>query len=568
MSIKKLSLLAAVSYVSAFVSVPIAGQQQHPLSWTPARTGPGSGSNFKCDLPPVLDPTKDGLPSAKELFSSKKALHEQIKRHQAVVRVPSICYDDLGSFDKDKRWEPFYELHDVLAETYPVVHKRAKLEKVNTFGLVYTIEGSNKDLKPLLLAAHQDVVPVADEKTWTHPPFSGHWDGEWLWGRGSMDDKDALTAIMSTMETLLSNPKWKPSRTIILAFGFDEECSGYRGAGKIAEHLEAKYGKDGIAMILDEGGLGMVKIDHVLYALPGVYEKGHVDIWFELHVVGGHSSVPFPHTGIGIISEIVAALEAHPYQPKLIEDGPIHHHLLCQARYTPDAEPQLTDLLGKGDLDGVARFMADASLMTKYMLQTSQAVDFIRGGQKINAMPEITTLGVNYRVAPQDSIPLVQHNVVEHIQDIVSRYGLNVKAFEGDSEYENYLADNHPELLVRSAADDIDYQGTLVLQAKEATKPSPISPSTGPIWDVFAGTIRNTLAFKDGTVVPASETMTGNTDTRHYANLTPHIYRWTPIDKDSASGIHTIDERVRMDNHMEIVRFYYDLVRNFDASDA
>ncbi|GAB0137286.1 hypothetical protein EsDP_00005558 [Epichloe bromicola] len=564
MAIKKLYLLAAVSSVSAFVSAPIV-PGQHPLSWT---SPPTSRSGFKCDLPPVLDPAKDGLPSAKELFSSKKALHRQIRRHQAIVRVPSICFDDLGSFDEDKRWGPFYTLHHVLAETYPVVHKLAKLEKVNTFGLVYTIKGADEHLKPILLAAHQDVVPVADERTWTYPPFSGHWDGEWLWGRGSMDDKDSLTAIMSTMETLLSYPEWKPNRTIVLAFGFDEECSGCRGAGKIAEHLEARYGKDGFAMVLDEGGLGMNKIGDVLYALPGVYEKGFVDIWFELHVVGGHSSIPFPHTGIGIISEIVTALEARPYEPKLIEDGPIHHHLLCQARYSPDAQPELTELLGRGDLDGVAKFMADAGLMTKYMIQTSQAVDLIRGGQKINAMPEVTTLGVNYRVAPQDSITLVQHNVVKHMEEIVSRYGLKVKAFEGDKEYEEYVADKGTSFLVRPASDEIDYNGTLVLQAKQASKPSPVSPSSGPVWDVFAGTIRNALAFRHGTVVPASETMTGNTDTRHYVDLTPNIYRWTPIDKDSAGGLHTIDERVRMENHMEMVRFYYDLVRNFDASDA
>lgn len=383
---------------------------------------------------------------------------------------------------------------------------------------MYTIQGSNEDLKPILLAAHQDVVPVADEKTWTHPPFSGYWDGEWLWGRGSMDDKDSLTALMSTMETLLSDPKWKPRRTIILAFGFDEECSGYRGAGTIADHLEARYGKNGIAIVLDEGGLGLNPVGDVLYALPGVYEKGHLDIWFELHVVGGHSSVPFPHTGIGIISEIVTTLEAHPYEPKLIKDGPIHHHLLCQARYSPNAIPELTHLLGKNDLDGAAKFMAGASLMTQYMIQTSQAVDFIRGGQKINAMPEVITLGVNYRVAPQDSIPLVQHNVVKYISDIISKYGLKVKAFEGDKEYEDYLAENDHELLIKSTDDEVDYQGTLVLQAKEVTKPSPISPSTGAIWDVFAGTIRHTFAF-DGTVVPASETMTGNTDTRHYVGM-------------------------------------------------
>lgn len=393
-------------------------------------------------------------------------------------------------------------------------HERAKLEKINTFGLLYTIEGSNPDLKPLLLAAHQDVVPVADAATWTHPPFDAYFDGEWLWGRGSMDDKDSLTGIMSAAEELLSDPEWKPARTILLAFGFDEECSGYRGAGTISEHLVKRYGENGIAMILDEGGLGLQDLGDALYALPAVYEKGHVDIWLELHVVGGHSSIPFPHTGIGIMSQIINKLEANPYTPKIIEDGPIHRHLQCQARYSPKAIPKLTELVSKGDLGGLAQLMVDARFDLRYLIQTSQAVDIISGGQKINAMPEVTTLGVNYRVAPQDSILQVQHNVVKYAERIVSEYGIKVQAFEGDDSYREFAAEADPDSL--KARSEVDYNGTLVIRKSEASNSTPISPTDGPIWDVFSGTIRHTFAFKEGTVVPAGQTMTGNTDTRHY----------------------------------------------------
>lgn len=116
MALMKLSLLAgvAVSGVAALVPSPIPGSGQRPLS-------SGARSSFKCDLPPALDPSRDGLPSATDLFSSKKSLNRQVERHQALVRVPSICYDDLGPFDEDDRWLPFYDVHDVLEETYPIV---------------------------------------------------------------------------------------------------------------------------------------------------------------------------------------------------------------------------------------------------------------------------------------------------------------------------------------------------------------------------------------------------------------------------------------------------------------
>lgn len=374
-----------------------------------------------------------------------------------------------------------------------------------------------------MLTAHQDVVPVADASTWTYPPFSAHFDGTWLWGRGASDDKNSMTGLLSAVEGLLAEG-FAPKRTVLLAFGFDEECSGRRGAGSIARHLEAVYGNDSMAIILDEGGMGLQLLGgDALYALPAVMEKGHVDIWLELHVVGGHSSVPFPHTGIGIVSEIVAALEARPYAPRLSKASPLYNHLVCQARYSPDAAPRITQLLREGDLEALTAELVAVDRPTHFRLQTSQSVDFISGGQKINAMPEVIRLGVNYRVAPQNSIPEVQHNVVEYIRPIVDKYSLAVKPFEGDKGYEDYRAGRAASSAGIEAVGDgvrpfyeVDYNGTLVLTSSQQTQVAPVSPTSGVVWDVFSGTIQHSFAFEGGKVIPVGELMTGNTDTRHY----------------------------------------------------
>ncbi|KAL6817268.1 carboxypeptidase S [Trichoderma sp. SZMC 28015] len=560
MAMAKLSmLLAGAAGVSAYIAAPAGGYGQAPLgSITP--------SKYQCDLPPVLDPTGDGLPSADELFSSKSARDQQIKRLQAIVQVPSVSYDDLRDVGQDDRWEPFYKLHDVLKETFPVVHKRAKLEKVNTLGLLYTIKGSDESLKPVLLMAHQDVVPVADPSTWTYPPFDAVYDGEYIWGRGVSDDKNSLTAVLSAFESLLSNSDWEPKRTFVLAFGFDEECSGFRGAGKIAPLLKERYGKDSFAAILDEGGLGLQEVGNTLYVLPAVSEKGHIDIFFELDVVGGHSSIPFPHTGIGIIAEIITELESHPFKASLIEDGPVHNHLKCQARYSPEAYPDLTKLVQHGDLEGITHFLVRAGRNTQYIVQTSQAVDVINGGQKMNAMPEKTVLGVNYRVAHQNSLAEVQHNAVRRVRNIIKKYGLTLKPYPGDDEYQKYVAGLASEDDVESSHEVIDYKGTLILSTNGKSHPSPISPTSGAAWDVFAGTVRHTFAFDNGTVVPTGEIMTGNTDTRHYIGLSDNIWRFTPDRYHAENNIHTIDEHAKVDGHIEMLKFYYNFVRNFDAA--
>lgn len=399
------------------------------------------------------------------------------------------------------------------------------MEKINTYGLLYTIEGSDSALKPTLLMAHEDVVPVADESTWTYPPFDAHYDGQFLWGRGSSDDKNSLTAIMSTLETMLADTEWKPRRTVLVAFGFDEECSGFRGARKIAAELTTRYGDDGLAVIIDEGGFGIQTIGDVKYVLPSITEKGHVDVWFELHVVGGHSSIPFPHTGIGIVAEIVETLEANPYAPVLTKENPVYAHMACLARYSPKEMPKVTERVRSGDVQGIAEVLDASGLMQSYMVRTSQAVDFISGGQKINAMPEKTTLGVNYRVTLDDGIPKVLHNIVRYIEPIVKKYNLSVSAFEGDEDYAAYAANAAAAAAAAAptagkgdkmdAKYDVDWQGKLIIKTAETSQPANVSPMHGKVWDTFSGTAQHSLAF-DGTVVPVGETMTGNTDTRHY----------------------------------------------------
>lgn len=99
-----------------------------PLAWasTLPRYGEASqqllaAADFQCDLSGAIDPSSDGLPSAGKLFGTKEALLKQVDRHSALVKVPSICYDDLGPFDEDPRWAPFFDFHDVLAKTFPLM---------------------------------------------------------------------------------------------------------------------------------------------------------------------------------------------------------------------------------------------------------------------------------------------------------------------------------------------------------------------------------------------------------------------------------------------------------------
>jgi Gly-Xaa carboxypeptidase len=166
--------------------------------------------------------------------------------------------------------------HPTLIDSYPC-HRFSKLDitKVNTYGIVITWKGADDSLKPYLFMAHQDVVPVPDATVsrWKYPPYSAHYDGRYIWGRGATDCKNNLIGVLEAFEMLLKKG-FSPKRTILAGFGFDEEISGWQGAANIAKHLEEQWGRNSIDLIIDEGGLGIHDIYGVTFALPALGEKG------------------------------------------------------------------------------------------------------------------------------------------------------------------------------------------------------------------------------------------------------------------------------------------------------
>jgi len=95
----------------------------------------------------------------------------------------------------------------------------------------------------------------------------------------------------AAVELLLKSGKFTPTRTVILAFGTDEEVGGKVGATALNEWLEAKYGADSMAILVDEGS-GIVDVYGQQFAMPAVGEKGYLDVELRVETKGGHSSVP------------------------------------------------------------------------------------------------------------------------------------------------------------------------------------------------------------------------------------------------------------------------------------
>src|SRR5256885_7206438 len=112
------------------------------------------------------------------------------QRLAGALRFKRVSYEDSSQFDARE----FDGFQRYLRTTFPRLHAALKLEKVNGYGLLYEWTGSDPNRQPIVLLAHQDVVPVepGTEGRWTEPPFEGRIAGGYVWGRGAPDGKGRL----------------------------------------------------------------------------------------------------------------------------------------------------------------------------------------------------------------------------------------------------------------------------------------------------------------------------------------------------------------------------------------
>ncbi|KAI1166438.1 peptidase family M20/M25/M40 [Nemania serpens] len=514
-------------------------------------------SSAKC---PQVHPLVPGyqtpaLSDMDEYIRSDQFSRETVERMANAIGIPTETFDDLGLVGEDPRWNKMYKLAEYLEKAFPAVHSTLQFDKVNEYALLYTWQGTELELAPTILMAHQDVVPVEEETIdeWTHPPFSGYFDGEFIWGRGASDDKNGLIGILEAVELLLQ-ADFKPRRSVVLAFGFDEEIGGSKGARYLADTLYDRYGDNGAAVIVDEGA-GVAGFWGSVYGLPGVAEKGGMNVEITVRTPGGHSSVPPAHTGIGIASELVTLIEANPYPPHFHEENPFLQFLECANMHSPYFPRSLRRHLpwrGPSWPSGDDKLALEAAKLgddIKYLFTTSSAVDVITGGVKVNALPETTRLMVNHRVNVGDTLSEVQDKLVHLVHKVAAKHNLTVQAF----------------------TDEPEVPSSIRLTSLYSMEPAPVSPTSihgVTPYSVLSGTTR---ALYGESVIVAPSLMTGNTDTRHFWGLSKHIFRYNPgYDPEigfGLDGIHTVNEKISLLAHLRAVQWYSLFIRNIDEAE-
>ncbi|AOA64649.1 Carboxypeptidase S [Komagataella phaffii CBS 7435] len=484
------------------------------------------------------------------------------------VQIDTQVFDEQLDVAQDPEvWTKFVKFHEYLEATFPTVYSQLKVDKINTYGLVFTWEGSDPSLKPLMFLAHQDVVPVQKDtlQDWSYPPFEGRIADDRVWGRGSADCKSLLIALLETVE-LLVDEGYSPKRGVILAFGFDEEASGTYGAHNISKFLLEKYGPDSIALILDEGeAVSYVdKKQTTLVAKIATQEKGYLDLEVALTTVGGHSSVPPKHTAIGLISKLVTHIEDHPLDPEISTRNPLVQFSNCLGAAGALRDDFKTALVAYSKdpsnnivKQGVIKGISKIAFFFGSLITTTQATDLIFGGEKINALPESARVVINHRVdVERDSAQIIDRLIHFHVVPIAKEHGFKVT-------YSDYGSDKVETVYEPEGVASLGEFH--VSPFSRVWEPAPESPSDDNVWSIISGTTRTIFEeFVDPSakLIASPYMMPGNTDTRHYWPLTKNIYRYVPgiVDIYKAK-IHSVDESTEVDAHLQVIAFYHEFIK-------
>jgi carboxypeptidase PM20D1 len=417
------------------------------------------------------------------------------------------------------------KLHDWLSRTYPAAHGAMTREIVpGTFALLFTWTGTDPALKPLVLMAHQDVVPVniGTEGDWQGGPFAGEIKDGFVYGRGAIDDKGSLVSLMEATDAL-AKTGFKPKRTIYVLLGHDEEVSGSGASAGIAL-LKAR----GVTaeMALDEGF--MVVNPSPMTGKPmgfiGIAEKGYITLQVTAIGAGGHSSTPPRDSAAVRLARAVVALDENQ-MPADFSKPPVSDLFRASAKDMPFVQRMAFANLW------LFQGMVDQSLAGlpagNAMIRTTTAPTMLTGSAKENVLAQRAVATVNFRIHPNNT----EAEIIAHVKHVTRK-------IEG--------------IEVAQIGENARGQGA-----------SAISPTDNRAYAVLASVAE---AVGDG--APAAPGLVlGATDGRYASAITANVYRFAPavLTPDELTGFHGTNERISVINMGRMPMGYAQIIMAMDA---
>jgi len=438
-------------------------------------------------------------------------LEVDIDRAAAELSALIAC-KTVSSRDRSEEDDAEFEkLENILPEIFPTIYKNCEFEKVGDRALLFKWSGKH-DGDPTVLMAHYDVVS-ADESSWSHPPFAPEIHDGFLYGRGTLDTKITVSAMLHAAERLMEKG-FVPESDVYFAFGGDEEIAGH-GASEIVDLFESRGIKP--AMVLDEGGAvvrGLFPKVVPPASIIGVAEKGMVNLSYTAESTGGHASTPKGHTPVTRLARAVSKVYLSPFP----------------VRMTPPAR-QMVDNLSRNSSFGYRFIFANLWLF-------APVLDLItRGGGDLAALIRTTVAFTEMHGAEGANVIPSEASVISNSRILPGETAESVRA-----RIEELIDDSHVKV-----------------EIIHAQEPSRLSRTDCPEYDRVADTAAE--IWPESIVTPYL--MVACSDSRHWGRLSDRVYRFSPlefVDTERAT-IHGIDERIALTSIGKAVEFFYSFIK-------
>lgn len=424
---------------------------------------------------------------------------------QAMLRCRTVSAPEL------REEQEFQRFRGLLPEFYPQLFEKARVERVDTTGVLIHLPGRGTG-NPAVFLGHYDVVP-ADESRWEKPPFDGILEDGVLWGRGALDMKNQLCAMLEAIETLLEDG-FVPANDIYFALSGEEEIMG-SSARTMMERLRKQ--KITPAFVLDEGGDimdGFFPGTNVPCAMVGIGEKGAVNLDIRVHSSGGHASVPRKNTPLVRLCRGMLRVERHPFPLK-----------------PGKALEEMVEVMGRYCSFPVRFLLANRSVlrplyhhwlrknggMLEAAARTTFALTQAGGSPASNVLPTEAFMTANLRLM----------------------YGWTQKS-------------------VLSRLNRLIRDPQVALSVTSGTDPAPDS-QLGEPFEKLKLAIEAT--WPEAVVSPYL--MVACTDARHWREICDHVYRFSAKHVTGAekATVHGNNERIRIENTENAVKFFLRLMR-------
>jgi carboxypeptidase PM20D1 len=455
------------------------------------------------------------------------------------IQIPTVSHSNRVK-NNDLAFRNFQTLLD---SSYPAVTAQLDRYTGDDFGdtqnsslLYHWSADQSEDTPAILLMAHYDVVPIEQSslEKWKHAPFSGVIKDEYLWGRGTLDNKGAAIALMEACERLV-NAGFEPHRDIYLSFGHDEEVGGKYGNQQIAEWMRSNGIR--LSMALDEGGgiyRGVPGLKQPA-ALIGIAEKGFLNVTMKVQLNdAGHASIPPGETAIGILASAITKLQQRPFPENL--DGGINRMLDYLG---PEMSFFNRIAIGNRQLfRSVIENQFSNTAAGNAALRTTLVPTMIEAGFTENALPSTAAVNLHLRIQPGESVESSLQFLESAIED--NRITLKI----------DQKLDGTPR-------DQVAFR-----------EPSRISSDTSESFQALHLTIKQ--VYPDVAVAPFF--VVASTDSAHYDDpaLTKNVYRFTPWNLDQAglTLIHGVNEKIATAEFIQMIRFYEQLIINLAGNQS